>query len=103
MSGLVTICVVGAKPRITCPQSGSAMAICTTKQTAMTPSSVMMKASIQRKPLFCSYRIRNTSAAVMMTPISSGMPNSRLRPMAVPMTSARSVAQMAISARNQSG
>ena len=57
------------------------------KQTAITPSRVMMKASTQRKPRFCRYRIRNTSSAVMMTPISSGMPKSRLRPMAVPMAS----------------
>ena len=35
----------------------------------------------------------------MITPISSGIRNSRLRPMAVPITSARSVAMMAISAR----
>ena len=32
----------------------------------MTPSSVTMKASIQRKPRFCIHRIRNTSSAVMM-------------------------------------
>ena len=50
MSGLVTISVVGAKPRITAPQSGSASAIWMPKQTAMTPSSVTMKASTQRKP-----------------------------------------------------
>ena len=37
----------------------------------------------------------------MMTPISSGMPKIRLRPIAVPITSAMSVAMMAISARNQ--
>ena len=47
--------------------------------------------------------MRNTSSAVMTTPISSGMPNSRLRPIAVPITSARSVAQMASSASSQSG
>ena len=34
----------------------------------------------------------------MMTPISSGMPKIRLRPIAVPITSAMSVAMMAISA-----
>ena len=39
----------------------------------------------------------------MSTPISSGMPNSRLRPMAVPITSAMSVAMMAISASSHSG
>ena len=63
----------------------------------------MISASIQRKPLFCSHRIRNTSAAVISTPISSGMPNRRLSPIAVPITSAKSVAQIATSARSQSG
>ncbi len=62
-----------------------------------------MKASTQRKPRCCIHSTRKTSSAVMMTPISSGMPNSRLRPMAVPITSARSVAQIAISASTQSG
>ncbi len=67
------ISVVGAKPRSTPPQSGSAIAICTAKQAAITPSIATTKASIQRKPNACSARIRNTSAAVMMTPISSGI------------------------------
>ena len=95
--------VVGAKPRITAPQFGSAIAIWTPKQIAMTPSSVTMKASIQRKPRFCIHRIRNTSSAVIRTPSSSGMPNRRLSPIAVPITSARSVAQIAISAIAHSG
>ena len=99
----MTISVVGAKPRITAPQSGSASAIWMAKQAAITPSSVTMKASIQRKPRFCSHRTRNTSSAVMITPISSGMPNRRLSPIAVPITSARSVAQIAISASTHSG
>ena len=103
MSGFLTISTVGAKPRITSPHTGSAMAIWMPKHTAMTPSSVTMKASIQRKPSRCIHRMRNTSSAVRMTPISSGMPNSRLSPIAVPITSARSVAQMANSASAQSG
>lgn len=37
-----------------------------------------------------------------MRPISIGMPKSRVRPIAVPMTSAMSVAMIAISARAQS-
>ena len=37
-----------------------------------------------------------------MTPISSGTLNRRLSPIAVPITSARSVAQIAISAASQS-
>ena len=95
--------VVGAKPRITAPQSGSAIAICIAKQAAITPSIATTNASIQRKPNACSARMRNTSAAVMITPSSSGMWNNRLRPMAVPITSARSVAVMAISADSHSG
>ena len=69
----------------------------------MTPRSATMNASTQRNPRVCNHRIRNTSAAVMKTPISSGIPNRRFRPMAVPITSARSVATMAPSARTQSG
>ena len=45
MSGFFTISTVGAKPRITARQSGLASAIWIAKQTAMTPSSVTMKAS----------------------------------------------------------
>ena len=43
MSGLRTISMVGAKPRITAPQSGSASAIWIAKQTAITPSSVTIE------------------------------------------------------------
>ena len=73
------------------------------KQAAITPSRAMMNASSQRKPFFCRYRIRNTSSAVITTPSSSGTPNSRFRPMAVPITSAMSVAMMANSAAIHSG
>ena len=38
MSGFLRISVVGAKPRITSPQTGSDMAIWIAKQTAITPS-----------------------------------------------------------------
>ena len=103
ISRLARMSVVGAKPLSTAPQLGSAIAICTAKHAAITPSIATTKASIQRKPNACSARIRNTSAAVMITPISSGMWNSRLRPIAVPITSARSVAVMAISADSHSG
>ena len=98
IAGFFTISTVGAKPRITWPQSGSAMAIWMPKQTVMTAEQATMNASIQRKPSRCMPRIRNTSSAVRITPSSSGMPNRRLRPIAVPITSARSVAQMANSA-----
>src|SRR5665213_3380555 len=46
MPGLVARSVVGASPRSTPPQSGLASTICTTKQTAITPKSVTMKAFI---------------------------------------------------------
>src|SRR5882724_2937157 len=50
ISRLAKMSVVGAKPRSTEPQSGSAMAICTAKHAAITPSIATTKASIQRKP-----------------------------------------------------
>ncbi len=46
MSGFFTISTVGAKPRITWPQSGLAMAIWMPKQSAITASMATMKASI---------------------------------------------------------
>ncbi len=103
MSLSATMSTVGAKPRITAPQSGSAIAICTAKHAAITPSSATTKASTQRKPSHCRPRMTNTSTAVISTPISSGIPNSRLSPIAVPMISARSVAVIAISANSHSG
>lgn len=51
--GIVTISVVGAKPRMTSPQSGWANAICSTKQTAITASKTITNASTQRKPSLC--------------------------------------------------
>ncbi len=62
MAGFFTISTVGANPRITPRQSGSASAIWMKKLTKITPSSAMMKASTQRNPSLCSQRIRNTSA-----------------------------------------
>ncbi len=104
MSGLVTIRRSSAQSRAApAPSRGLARAICTRKQSAITPMSEMTNASIQRNPLVCSQRIRNTSSAVMKMPISSGMPKTRLSPMAVPMTSARSVAMIASSASAQRG
>ena len=51
---------------------------------------------------FWSQRISRASSAVSTTPSSSGMPNSNCSAMAVPISSARSVAQMAISASTHS-
>jgi hypothetical protein len=48
-------------------------------------------------PRPCSQNTSAASAAVSATPHTSGMPNSRLSAMAVPITSARSHAQMATS------
>ena len=103
ISGLVAISTEGAKPRMTAPQSGSAIAIWTAKHAAIRPSMAITNASTQRKPRFCSHRIRKASAAVMKIPISSGIPNSRFRPIEVPITSARSVAMIAASASSHSG
>jgi hypothetical protein len=78
------------------------MMISNRKQTPTIATSEITSASSQRKPLFCRYRTRRTSSAVMATPQASGIPKRRLRAIAVPMTSARSQAAMAISQRTQS-
>ncbi len=60
-----------------------------------------MKASSHRKPKCWSTSISRTSAAVMHTPTTSGIPNSNWSAIAVPITSARSQAMMASSHRTQ--
>ena len=58
----------------------------------MTPSSAEITASIGRKPRDCKARIRKVTTAVSRPASQSGMPNSRLKPIAAPINSARSVA-----------
>ena len=83
------------------PQSGSAMAIWMPKQTVMTEQRHHEGLDITEAELL--HLQDRTRRARYSTPISSGMPNRRLSPIAVPITSARSVAQMANSASAQSG
>ena len=59
----------------------------------------MITASVYRKPLFCSNSSNSTSSVVRQTPIAIGMPNSRLSASALPRSSARSHATIAISHR----
>ena len=65
----------------------------------MMATNVTMKASIFRMPNFCRYNKRKVSNTVMLTPQNKGKPVSNCIPMAIPNTSARSVAAMAISAK----
>ena len=96
------ICGVGMNPRSTPPMSGRERMISKRKQTPTVATSVITSASIQRNPLFCRARMRMTSSAVIAIPHGSGMPKRRLSAIAVPMTSARSQAAIAISQSTQS-
>ena len=62
-----------------------------------------MNASSRRMPKRVSASSSMTSAAVISTPHSTGMPNSSLSPIAAPSTSARSHAMIAISHSTHSG
>ena len=58
----------------------------------------IMNASILRMPIFCRYSNRKVSNTVNDTPQIRGRPVSNCIPIAIPRTSARSHAAMAISA-----
>ena len=65
----------------------------------MIPISAITIASTVRNPQRCSSRISSTSSPVISTPQIRGMWNSRFSAIADPITSARSQAAIAISAR----
>ena len=81
--------------------SGFAMNSSNRKHPPTTAISAITSASSMRKPLFCKYSTINTSTAVIAMPTGSVIPKSRLRAIAVPITSARSHAAMAISHSTQ--
>jgi len=72
------------------------------KHTAIIPINAMMNASIFRIPSLCKYNSKKVSRTVILTPMIRGSPNNNCMPIAIPNTSARSVAAMAISAKIQS-
>jgi hypothetical protein len=74
------------------------MNISARKDRPINVTSETMKTSMMRMPLFSSSKISSVSKPEISTPQSTGRPKSRLRPMAMPITSARSHAAMAISA-----
>ncbi len=59
----------------------------------------MIKASIFRMPLFIKNSNKKVSKTVINTPSISGISNNKLIPIAIPKTSAKSQAAMAISAK----
>src|ERR1035437_2486448 len=87
----------GASPVSSSLTAGLAQKISTQKQAAITAISVKITSSIVRMPKLWNQSSSSVSAEVIRTPASRGMWNSRLSPMAAPMTSARSQAATAIS------
>ena len=62
-----------------------------------------IKRSMVRIPLFSKKSRSNVSKTVITIPQIKGKPNSRFKPMAIPMISAKSQAIMAICANTYSG
>ena len=58
-----------------------------------------MNASILRIPLLIKNSNKNVSKTVIITPSINDIPNSKLSPIAIPNTSAKSQAAIAISAK----
>ncbi len=88
----------GIKPLATMPSIGLASTISVRKHPPIIAISAIMNASSFRMPSFCRYRSNIVSSNVTTTPHINGKPNSKLSPMAMPSTSARSHAAIAISA-----
>ena len=65
----------------------------------MIATNTMIKASIFRMPLLIKNNNKKVSKTVIITPSISGISNNKLIPIAIPKTSARSQAAMAISAK----
>ena len=57
--------------------------------------------SIHLKPLACNIRMSKTSATVITIPQVKGIPKSKFKAMAEPITSAKSIAAIAISQKTQ--
>ena len=89
---------LGTKPMATPNQFGCDMASSTTKQPAMVATKPSTIASTRRKPAPCRPSISSVSNAVMAMPTGTDTPNSKCSANALPSTSARSQATMAISA-----
>ena len=92
----------GMKPAAIAAIGGCDRIIWPTKQIMMMIISATMKASTLRNPRRSSARMTKTSSAVSTTPQTSGRPNSSWSAIAVPITSARSQATIAISANSHS-
>ena len=77
--------------------SGRAIKSSAAKHAAIKTISEKINASKYRKPLDCKNKISNVSSAVKQMPIIKGMWSSNCKAIAVPIISAKSQAQIAIS------
>ena len=91
--------IEGIRPARIFGTSGCAKIISKMKERPIIATKTIIKASIFRIPLLIKNKRRKVSKTVIKTPSNSGIPNNRLIPIAIPRTSARSQAAMAISAR----
>ena len=99
MYNAASLGIEGINPNNTLSSSGWANIISNIKENPMIATNTMIKASIFRMPLLIKNNNKKVSKTVISTPSISGMSNNKLIPIAIPKTSARSQAAMAISAR----
>ncbi len=90
---------LGIKPAATSGKCGLARMISIRNDMLITPISVIIKALHYPHTHALQEESKKVSRAVMRYPHIKGNPVSRYSPIAIPSTSARSVAAMAISAR----
>ena len=88
----------GTSPFAAPIKSGFAMIISARKLPPMVATKTKIKASILRIPYRCNNMNKKVSVTVMMVPYIKGKPVNNLIPIAIPKTSAKSVAAIANSA-----
>ncbi len=93
---------LGKNPWSTSPSSGRESSNCTAKQAKISVSNATTKASSGRWPRPIRTSTSSASATQSNAPQASGRPNSSFRAMAVPITSARSQAMIAVSQASHS-
>ena len=95
----VSLGTEGIKPNSTLSISGWAKNISKTNEKPIIATNTIIKASIFRMPLLIRNSNKKVSKTVIKTPSKSGISNNKLIPIAIPNTSAKSQAAMAISAK----
>ena len=99
MYNAVSLGIEGMNPAKTSGKWGCAKIISKINEKPMMATNAIINASIFRIPLLIKNRRRNVSKTVIITPSISEISNNKFKPIAIPKTSAKSQAAIAISAK----